>query len=195
MHQTGLRYQRARPSIPMAATRSGHRPWYKRPPMRQVMVAASALANVTISKAALSSSFFTSVSSEIHPTSVEWYTSVPRPRPCRREVTRWSYKQPITLFLQRNEWCAINQRHYRRSIRGYANIEPIGWHVHNTHRTARRVAAHRVWAIDPTQRRWARRKRRNYGYSLARLTAPIFVVSANRVLRSIRVNAFFGSLC
>jgi len=26
--------------------------------------------------------------------------------------TRWSYKQPITLFLQRNEWCAINDLAY-----------------------------------------------------------------------------------
>jgi hypothetical protein len=37
----------------------------------------------------------------------------------------------------------------------------------------------------------------NYGYSLARLTAPILVVTlgANRILRSIRVDAFFGSMC
>jgi hypothetical protein len=31
------------------------------------------------------------------------------PRPRWREVTRWSYKQPITLLIQRNEWCAVNQ--------------------------------------------------------------------------------------
>jgi hypothetical protein len=120
--------------------------------------------------------------SEIHPTSVEWDTSVPGPCPCWREVTRWSYKQPITLLLQWNERHAVDQRHYRRSVGGCANVKPIGLHVHNAHGTTGRIAAHRVWAINPTQRRWARRKRRNYGYSLARLTAPILVVTlgANR---------------
>src|SRR5215831_18300643 len=80
-----------------------------------------------------------------------------------REVTRWSYKQPITLFLQRNEWCAINQRHYRRSIGDHANVQPIGWNVHNAHGTARRVPTHRVWAVDPSQRRsWRHGSRLNW---------------------------------
>src|SRR6516162_6724734 len=80
---------------------------------------------------------------------------------------------------------------------GYANVEPIGWHVHNTHGTTRRVPAHRVWAVDPSQRRWAGWKWRSPSHSLTRLAAPILVImlGANRVLRSIRVNAFFGSLC
>src|SRR5262249_57237795 len=68
---------------------------------------AEALVSAVRPIAHTKSSFFTFYSSEIHPTSVEWDTSVPRPRPCWREVARWSYKQPITLFLQRNEWCAI----------------------------------------------------------------------------------------
>ena len=65
---------------------------------------AEALVSAARPIAHTKSSFFTSASSEIHPTSVEWDTSVPRPRPCRRKVTRWSYKplsrsDPVLRFV------------------------------------------------------------------------------------------------
>ena len=39
-----------------------------------------------------------------------------------REITRWSYKQPITLFLKRNEWCAVNK--LLQSIRSFPRSVP-----------------------------------------------------------------------
>jgi len=69
---------------------------------------AEALVSAARPIAHTKSSFFTSVSSEIHPTSVEWDTSVPRPRPCRRKVTRWSYKHlsrpdPVLRFVHQRQ--------------------------------------------------------------------------------------------
>src|SRR5215813_4233017 len=74
-----------------------------------------------------------------------------QPQPPQRQVTRWSYKQPITLFLQRNEWCAIDQRHNRVSVRGSADIKSGCVHIHHNG-PALRVSTRRVVIVDPSQR-------------------------------------------